>query len=555
MFVKSRQVQIGFRRTADSVAGWGCCDRAAAPKHPGMSDDRASASGGDAQPAALSPLSGVQLWLSAFGLALTNFIVILDTTVTNVSVPHIAGGLGVSPSQGTWTITSYAVAEAITVPLSGWLAARFGTLRTLIVAVLGFALFSILCGFARTIELLVAMRIMQGLCGGPLMPMTQTLMLRIFPPDKLGAANGLWGVTAIAAPVIGPLAGGWISDNWSWPWIFFINVPVVAISFTIIVAQLRPFETLRRIERIDVVGLVLLVLFVGSLQLVLDLGREYDWFSSQLIVWLAVVSAIAFVAFVVWELTDAHPVVNLRILRHRNLAVGLPVMGLGFGSILGLVVVVPLWLQSVVGYTSDDAGQVMAVQGVLAVLLAPAAAMLIQRIDIRVIVTWGLLWQACTVVLRMGWTADAGFWTYATPQLLQGAGLSFFFIGIMTLAVSGLPQDEVALASGLLNFVRTISGAAGTALATAAWDNATRTTRGEMVGTLHGVEQAAGQLQGTGLGSGGSLAVIERMVDAQAATVATAQVFGGAGLILAATAALIWLVPRTVVTGGPVAAH
>ena len=248
----------------------------------------------------VEPLSGTSLWLAAFGLALANFIVILDTTITNVSVPHIAGGLAISPSQGTWTITSYAVAEAITVPLTGWLAARFGTYRTLLFSLSGFALFSILCGIARTIELLVLLRVLQGLCGGPLMPLTQTLMLRVFPPEKMTAANALWGVTTIFAPILGPVVGGYISDNWSWPWIFYINLPVVVICVGIIVKLVARYETPTARERIDVVGLVLLVLFVGGLQLVLDLGRENDWFGSAMIVALALTSAIAFGAFVIW---------------------------------------------------------------------------------------------------------------------------------------------------------------------------------------------------------------------------------------------------------------
>ena len=506
-------------------------------------------------PAGVRHLEGGRLWLAAVGLALCNFIVILDTTVTNVSVPHIAGGLAVSPSQGTWTITSYAVAEAITVPLSGWLSTRFGTLRTLLVSLTGFGLFSMLCGFARSIELLVMMRIMQGLCGGPMMPMTQTLLLRIFPPQKLGVANALWGVTAISAPIFGPLAGGYISDNWSWPWIFFVNLPVVAACFMIVSTLLRGYETERRAERIDAVGMILLVLFAGSLQLVLDLGRENDWFGSSMIVALAITSAIAFAAFIVWELTDDHPVVDLRVLRRRSLAVGLPVLGLGFASMMGLLVLIPLWLQSVMGYTADEAGRVMALQGVLAVFAAPVVAAMIQRVDLRLLITGGMVWISATAAWRIGWTTDAGFWTFALPQLMQGLGIPFFFITTMTLAMSDVPPREVALAAGLLSFVRTIAGAAGTALATAGWDDATRVARGEMVGTLHGVEQTAAQIQGAGLGNGAGLAIIERMVDGQAATIGTAFVFGVAAVAVVSSGLLVWLLPRRTGAGGPMAAH
>jgi DHA2 family multidrug resistance protein len=500
------------------------------------------------------PLSGAPMWLAGFGLALANFVVILDTTITNVSVPHIAGGLAVSPAQGTWTITSYAVAEAITVPLSGWLSARFGTLRTLVWALLGFGLFSVLCGLSRTIEMLVVLRVLQGFCGGPMMPMTQTLMLRVFPPDKMGLANGLWGVTAISAPILGPLAGGMIVDNLDWPWIFFINLPVVGVCYLAVTGLLRKFETQTRKERIDITGMVLLVLFAGSLQLVLDLGREHDWFASGLIVTLAVVSAVAFAVFIAWELTDSHPVVDLRVLRHRSLAVGLPVLAIGFGSMMAMLVLIPLWLQSVVGYTASSAGQLMAMQGVFAVLLSPVAAVLMQKVDMRWPITAGLVITLATAIMRMGWTGDADFWTFATPQLIQGVGMPFFFIGVMTMALVGVPQRDIAMAAGLLNFLRTVAGAAGTALSTSAWDNATRATRGELVGTLNGVNQMTAQMAG---GREIGLAVVERLVEEQAATIGSAHVFALTAVAIAVTTALVWLMPRTVAQGtaGIPAAH
>lgn len=498
------------------------------------------------------PLEGARMWLAAVGLALTNFVVLLDTTITNVTIPHIAGGLAISPSQGTWTITSYAVAEAITVPLSGWLAARFGTLRTLVWAVVGFGLFSLLCGMAQTIELLVVLRIFQGLCGGPIMPMTQTMMVRVFPPEKMSVANALWATTAVTAPILGPLAGGIIADNLDWRWIFYINLPVVAVSYGIMTALLGSFETPKRRERVDAVGIVLLVLFAGSLQLVLDLGREHDWFGSSLIVSLTAIAVVAFVAFVIWELTDSHPVVDLRVLRHRSLAVGLPVMAASYSALMAMLVLVPLWLQSIVGYTGGAAGQAMAMQGVLAVLCAPAAAAMIQRFDMRLVITGGIGISIATATIRMGWTTDASFWTYATPQLLQGAGLPMFFIGIMTLSMVDVPPANFAMAAGLLSFVRTVSGAAGAALATTAWDDATRSSRAEMVGTLHGADQATVLLPQP---SGWELSLIERLVDAQAATNGSAAVYGWAIVAMACAAGMVWFMPRAVGADLSPAAH
>lgn len=494
--------------------------------------------------APLRPLTGTRLWVAAFGLALANFVVILDTTITNVSVPHIAGGLAISPSQGTWTITSYAVAEAITVPLTGWLAARFGAYRTLVVSLVGFALFSVLCGIARTIELLVVLRVFQGLCGGPLMPLTQTLMLRIFPPEKMGTANALWGVTTISAPILGPIVGGYISDNWSWPWIFYINLPVVVLCLGIIVKLVGRYETATERVRIDAVGLILLVLFVGCFQLVLDLGREHDWFASTMITGLAITAFVTFGAFVIWELTDPHPVVDLRVLRHRSLWVGLIAMALGFGGMFAMIVLVPLWMQSVVGYTASEAGHAMAFVGVFAVAMAPVASKAFDRFDPRILITAGMLWLVMTSLLRSQWNTDGTFWDYAMPQILQGFGMPFFFIGLMMFSLSAVPMSEVASAAGLLSFMRTVAGAAGTALSTSMWDSASREARANLAGSLNGADGAMAQMQAAGMEPEQARGVIERLVEAQAATIGSNHVFLVSAIVLFIAAWLVWLAPR-----------
>lgn len=494
--------------------------------------------------APLRPLTGTRLWVAAFGLALANFVVILDTTITNVSVPHIAGGLAISPSQGTWTITSYAVAEAITVPLTGWLAARFGAYRTLVVSLVGFALFSVLCGIARTIELLVVLRVFQGLCGGPLMPLTQTLMLRIFPPEKMGTANALWGVTTISAPILGPIVGGYISDNWSWPWIFYINLPVVALCLGIIVKLVGRYETATERVRIDAVGLILLVLFVGCFQLVLDLGREHDWFASTMITGLAITAFVTFGAFVIWELTDPHPVVDLRVLRHRSLWVGLIAMALGFGGMFAMIVLVPLWMQSVVGYTASEAGHAMAFVGVFAVAMAPVASKAFDRFDPRILITAGMLWLVMTSLLRTQWNTDGTFWDFALPQILQGFGMPFFFIGLMMFSLSSVPMNEVASAAGLLSFMRTVAGAAGTALSTSMWDSASREARANLAGSLNGADGAMAQMQAAGMEPEQARGVIERLVEAQAATIGSNHVFLVSAIVLFIAAWLVWLAPR-----------
>lgn len=505
---------------------------------------------------AIEPLKGLRLWLAAIGLALANFVVILDTTITNVSVPHIAGGLAISPSQGTWTITSYAVAEAITVPLTGWLAARFGTYRSLLFSLSGFALFSVLCGVARSIELLVVLRVFQGFCGGPLMPLTQTLMLRIFPREKMSTANALWGVTTISAPIIGPLVGGYISDNWSWPWIFYINLPITAICLAIVVNLVARYETKTVRQRIDAVGLFLLVMFVGCFQLMLDLGREHDWFNSAMITGLFITSMIGFGLFLIWELTEKHPVVDLRVLRHRTLWVGTISMALGFGGMMSMVVLIPLWLQSVVGYSASESGHVMAFIGVFAVLVAPLASKVMEKIDLRLCISGGVLWLMMTTIMRTQWSTDGTFWDFSLPQLLQGFGMPFFFIGLMTFALSAVPAQEMASAAGLLSFMRTISGAIGTALATAFWDDSTRQSRDQMVGTLGDPGGAMAKLQAGGYSEPQARAMIERLVDGQAATIGSSHVFWIAVTVLFIAACLPWLAKRPkVLFSGATGAH
>lgn len=489
-------------------------------------------------------MHGAALAAGIIVLAVANFMAILDLTIVNVAVPHIAGALAVSPNEGIWVITSYAVAEAITVPLSGWLAARFGTVRVFVVASLAFGLSSTLCGFAPTLPLLVTFRVVQGLAGGPLMPMSQTLLLRIAPPDKSNMAMGLWMMTTILAPVAGPILGGGIADTIGWPWAFYINVPVSIFCAMAGWRMLESRETAVVRNPIDYVGLALLIVFVGALQVMLDNGLNKDWFSSPFIVVLAAISSIAFLMFLIWELTEAHPIVDLRVFRHRGFALSAIAMALTFGSFMASIVLIPLWLQTNMGYTATWSGYVLAFQGVLGVVMAPVAAVLITRVDPRLLMSLGLAVLASAIMVRAGFTPDMTFQQMICPQLAMGFGMPLFFVPLMTISMGAVDAAETASAAGLVNFIRTTAGAFGTAIITAAWSSKTEATRVDLVSRLNQADHVVGQMQGAGLTPGQAVLSLDQMVQSQAVMIATNQLFLIVGVVLATTAAAVWLMPK-----------
>lgn len=491
----------------------------------------------------LKPLAGLSLVLASVVLALSNFMAVLDTTIANVSVPNIAGGLAVSPSEGTWVITSYAVAEAITVPLTGWLAARFGAIRVFCVAVLCFGFFSAMCGLAPSLGVLVVCRILQGLSGGPMMPMSQTLMMRIFPPHQRAQAMGLWAMTAVVGPIAGPLLGGAICDNLSWPWIFYINVPVALGIFygaTRLLAG-RDDPVVRR--PVDFVGLGLLIVWVGALQIMLDKGEEADWFNSPLIVMLAITAVVGFVTFLIWELTVEDPIVNLRLFANRAFAICSIVMSLTFGSFFASVVLVPLWLQTSMGYNASWSGRVMAFQGVLAVIMSPIVAQMSRFVDPRRLVFIGVMVIAMVMLWRSTLTTQATFWNIALPQLALGFGMPFFFIALNTIALGTLSPENTAAGSGLLNFLRTTAGAFAVSMTTTGWSNATTRARVDVTAHLN-ASGTLEQLQQGGMSAGEALSNVDRIVQQQAVMLATNGVFTTLAIFATISAFSIWLAPK-----------
>jgi len=421
-------------------------------------------------PAAPPPLRGAQLMLGSVALALATFMNVLDTSIANVSIPAIAGDMGVSPNQGTWIITSFAVANAISVPLTGWLTQRFGQVRLFVSSVLLFVIASTLCGLAPSIELLIAARVLQGAVAGPMIPLSQALLLNSYPKEKSGTALGIWSITTLIAPVLGPILGGWISDNYSWPWIFFINIPIGLGAAYVIWKLYRTRESVTHKLPIDGVGLALLVLWVGSLQIMLDKGKELDWFNSSTITMLAISAFVGLVFFLIWELNEKHPVVDLTLFKRRNFWTGVIAFSLAYGTFFGNLVILPLWLQTQMGYTATDAGWVLAPVGLFAVLLTPIVGKNLNKWDPRWVATVGFATFSLVFFMRSRFTTGVDITTLMIPTVLQGVPMALFFVPLTAIILSGLPPEKIPAASGLANFCRMLLGGFGSSIATTLWD-------------------------------------------------------------------------------------
>jgi DHA2 family multidrug resistance protein len=505
------------------------------------------------------PLVGsARLW-GTVALSAATFMNVLDTSIANVSLPAIAGDLGVSPNQGTWVITSFAVANAIAVPLTGWLSQRFGQVRLFVTSVILFVIASWMCGLAPNMTTLIAFRALQGFVAGPMIPLSQSLLLASYPRALAGLAMAMWAMTTLVAPVMGPLLGGWITDNVSWPWIFYINIPVGIIAALTAWAIYKKRESATYKLPIDTVGLSLLVLWIAAMQIMLDLGKENDWFHSPLIVTLAVVAVVGFAFFLIWELTDKHPVVELRLFARRNFWAGTLAVSIGYGLFFGNVVLLPLWLQQWMGYTSTDAGMVMAPVGLLALVLSPYVGKTVGRVDPRRYATFAFLVFALVLWMRSNFNTQADFTTILIPTIVQGVAMAFFFIPLMTITMSGLPPERMPAASGLTNFVRITAGAVGTSISTTLWESRAALHHAQLseyvnTGNL-AAQSALSGLATAGLSPEQALAQINRLVDQQAFMLAAADMFYvSAGLFLLLIP-VVWLTrPQPAVTGAPDAA-
>ena len=387
------------------------------------------------------------------------------------------------------------------------------------------------------------------------MPLSQTLLLRIFPKEKAGAATGIWAMTTLVGPVLGPILGGWICDNYSWPWIFLINLPIAAACAYICWKVLQRYETKIVRNPIDIVGFVLLIIWVGALQIMLDEGKNLDWFSSPLIASLAVIAIVGFVAFLIWEFTAEHPIVDLRVFRHRGFSAAVLTISLTFAGFFAANVLTPLWLQSFMAYTATDAGMTTAWIGITAFFTAPMVAAMSMKMDPRKLVFVGVLWLGVITLYRTVATTDMSYWDIAMPLMLLGLGMPFFFIPSTAAALASVDEAETNSAAGLMNFMRTLSGAIATSMVTSYWEDEITRNRAELVGVIDPAQITYSQLIEQGLSEFQAMAVLERMVTEQSVMLATNELMLVVALMLIFSAFVIWLVPKPTRTIDPSASH
>jgi DHA2 family multidrug resistance protein len=503
-------------------------------------------------------LAGTAKAVTAVALALGTFMQVLDTSIANVSIPTISGDLGVSSDQGTWVITSFAVANGVSVPLTGWLMQRFGVVRTFVLSVALFTIASLLCGLAWSLPSLIVFRVLQGAVSGPMIPGSQALLISVFGPAKRPLALTIWSLTTLMAPIAGPLLGGYISDNYMWQWIFLINVPVGIVCVFICWNNLKSQETPTRKLPIDSVGLALLFVWVGALQIMLDKGKDLDWFNSTTIVILLVVTVVAFIAWLIWNLTEKHPIVDLSLFKSRSFGLGTLAMCLGYAVFFGNIVLMPLWLQSYLGYTATWAGLVSAPSGMTAVITSLFVGRLMRRHDPRILAACAFGFYAISYFMRAALTTDASFFAFVAPQLVQGFAMGLFFVTLLAVIFDGLPPEKIPAASGLTNFLRITASSFATSLTTTFWDRRETLHQTHLADTISvyapAYQQSLAQMHQFGLTNQAAAGAMTRGLVSQSYLLSSLDLFYLSGWLCVLLIPLCFLVRRPSVHGAVVAA-
>ena len=508
------------------------------------------------------PLTGGKLAMGSLAVALATFMNVLDSSIANVAIPTISGNLGVSVDEGTWVITLFAAANAVAIPLTGWLTQRVGQIRLFVGSILLFVLSSWLCGVAPNLTFLLAARILQGAVAGPMIPLSQAILLGSYPKEKSGQALALWAMTATVGPIAGPALGGWMTDSYSWSWIFYINIPVGLFAAAVTWAIYRSRETTTRILPIDAIGLAALVTWVAALQIMLDKGKDLDWFASPVIISLAIVALLGFLFFVIWELTEANPIVELRLFKGRNFLAGTIAISVAYAVFFANLVVLPQWMQQYLAYPAVNAGLVTAPLGIFAVVLAPVLGKLMPKAELRILSTLSFLGFAAVFFMRSHYTTGVDTFTLVLPTLLQGIPTALFFVPFTAIILSGLPPEKIPAAAGLSNFARVFCGAVGTSLATTVWNDRAILHHAQLVEQANpGNPNYSAALEAIQsvmhLSPGQATAYFERQLNTQAIMLGLNDIFWISSVIFVAIVPLIWLTKpaRGAASGAASAAH
>lgn len=416
------------------------------------------------------PLAGFALFLGAISLSLCTFMQVLDYSIANVSIPYIAGDLAVSVTDGTWVITMFAVGNAIALPLTGWFTRRFGSIRVMVLSVLLFTIFSWLCGLSRSISMLVLMRFIQGFVAGPLIPLSQSLMIMSFSKERRNLALALWNMVAVVGPIAGPILGGWITYDYTWPWIFFINIPIGIFCVIAIRTTYKNRETPSEKVRVDAVGILLLAFGVTALQIILDQGQQLDWWRSNIIRVLTVVSIVSFIFMVIWELNDPNPAFDLRLFKNRNFAIGTGLVSLSYMVLFGVIVISPLWLQEMMGYTALWAGLAVSTMGMIPFLTVIFVAKLMDRYRLKYLVLFAFFAYGFALFFFTTFTTAVTFKQIALSRLLFGVGICTWLAPLTAISFAYFPHEKLATGQGVFHFFRILMGGVGTSLFVTIWE-------------------------------------------------------------------------------------
>jgi MFS transporter, DHA2 family, multidrug resistance protein len=499
----------------------------------------------------------INKWLITITVMLPTIMEIVDTSVANVALPHMQGSLNAGTDEVTWVLTSYLVSNAVILPMTGWLGRMFGRKRFLITCITLFSLASLLCGAAPNLATLIFFRVLQGAAGGALIPTSQAILMETFPPREQGMAMAIFGVGAMFGPIVGPALGGWITDNLNWRWIFYINIPIGVLA--VIMATYFIFDPpyMRRQKMpIDFWGLGLLTIGLGTLQVLLDKGQQEDWFNSPLILACSIVSCVALLLLVYVELKNKHPIVNLRLFRNVSFSAGNFIMFMVGFCLYSSIVLIPLFLQTLMGYDATLAGMVLAPGGVATLLTMPLVGAYIQRGDGRKVVFIGLLIGAASMFMMQRLTLDASYWDFVWPRVILGLGLAMIFVPLTTVTLSTISREEMGNATGMFNLLRNMGGSVGIAIAATLIARFSQFYQNSLVGHitpyslqtqahLAGLKKAA-ILGGIDPATAGkvSLAALYGVVRRQAGILAYNHIFWIVGLVFLAVIPLLVLLKK-----------